>query len=71
MLQLYRSTPRVGGGRTHLMPVILTAAEVIAPDGHKHITEWIVPMVVQTARGGEPLSVWADESCAVYLESER
>jgi hypothetical protein len=69
--QVYASYPRQGGGRTHLMPVTLWGGEVIAPDGYKGASAWIVPMMVHTGPFGEPLSVGVVEGRAVNVETPR
>lgn len=65
---VYESYARLGGGRTHLMPVTLWASEVTAPDGYQHVSAWIVPMFVETDSYGLPLCVGMIEGRAVNVE---
>lgn len=68
--QVYASYPRVGGGRTHLMPVTLWASEVESPTA-VGVSAWIVPMMVHTDKLGMPLSVELVLSNSVHVETPR
>ena len=68
--QVYQSVPCPGGGRMHLMPVTLWGGEVIAPDGYRGVSAWIVPMYVTTDRWGQPLAVGVIDGRAINVEAE-
>jgi hypothetical protein len=65
---VYESVPRKGGGRTHLMPVSFLGSEVEAPEGYRHISFWIMPMLVNTDIWGRPQSIGVIESRAVAVD---